>query len=135
MIADYYSFRDNPAEKRVLSALVNDGYSARLLMSDEDCNLSLVTNKIVEEACNNYGFREKLVEDILLNIVKGIGKEIPKVHSSIDVHPVNVDAKNYCSISLKKYFSKKGCEYSEDYIFRMYPKMLGGLQYHAHMTV
>lgn len=73
MIADYYSFRDNPAEKRVLSALVNDGYTARLLDNKEGSDISIVTNQIVEEVCRNYGFRKDLVSDILTKVMKGIG--------------------------------------------------------------
>ena len=31
MVADCYSFRDNPAEKHVLSAIVNESYTQKLL--------------------------------------------------------------------------------------------------------
>ena len=44
MVADYHSFRDNPAEKRVLSAIVNEGYSARLLIIDNSDDSSIILN-------------------------------------------------------------------------------------------
>ena len=78
MIADYFSFRDNPAEKRVLSALVNDGYTARLLNLNEGIDVSIITNQIVEEVCRNYGFREDLVLKLTKRIIRSLGLDASK---------------------------------------------------------
>lgn len=72
MLADYYSFRDNPAEKRVLIVLVNDGYTARLLNQSESLDISIISNQIIEDVCKNYGFREELVVDVFFGIMKGL---------------------------------------------------------------
>ncbi len=91
MIADYYSFRDNPAEKRVLSALVNDGYTARLLNLNEGIDVSIITNQIVEEVCRNYGFREKLVKSVLSCLVIGSGVIINNMNNCNPVIAISIE--------------------------------------------
>lgn len=73
MLADYYSFRDNPAEKRVLTVLVNDGYTARLLNQSESLDISIISNQIIEDVCKNYGFREGLVRGVITSHLHGMG--------------------------------------------------------------
>lgn len=77
MISDYYSFRDNPAKKRVLTVLVNDGYTARLLNQSESHDISIITNQIIEDVCKNYGFREELVRGVITSHLHGMGFSCP----------------------------------------------------------
>lgn len=106
MLADYYTFRDNPAERHVISVIVNDGYSASLLKQENRSDFITTMNKIVYEVCRNYGFRDELVKDIILKIANSVGIKdnrnmiIPK-HSSPEVPIVEgtID-KEYKSTSL-----------------------------------
>lgn len=72
ILADKYSFRDNPAERRVLSVLVNEGYSAQFLNIKPDGNITLLTKQIINELCVNYGYRQELVANAVSSIVKGL---------------------------------------------------------------
>ena len=138
MISDYYSFRDNPAEKRVLTAIVNDGYSARLLKVKNDSDVSIVINQIVKEVCNNYGFREDIVEFLVRNLIKGIGYNTSlsinnKVPSSI--HQNEAIGQNYKEKSFQESNGKsifRG-EFTEEYITYIFIKFIGKLPFHAHM--
>ena len=69
MLADYYSFRDNPAEKHVLSAILNDGYATELLRNDLGSEL---VNKMRCDICRCYGYRDDLVKDVLESLLKGL---------------------------------------------------------------
>lgn len=86
MIADYYSFRDNPAEKRVLSTLVNDGYSAKLIsLNDVNTQKSILIEKlIIDDVYRNYGYSKDLVDNILNAIVKGIGFSSNELEIKLD---------------------------------------------------
>lgn len=72
MVADYYSFKDNPPGKRVLSALVNGGYLSRLVGTLSEKELTIAISQIKNDVENNYGFRQDLIEDILASIVQGL---------------------------------------------------------------
>lgn len=72
MVADYYSFRDNPPGKRVLSVLVNSGYLSRLVGTLSEKELTIAINQIRSDVENNYGFKQDLIDDILSNIIKGL---------------------------------------------------------------
>lgn len=75
MIADYYSFRDNPAEKRVLSTLVNEGYAARLLKIDSSDDVSIIMNNILNDVSKNFGFRWDLVLNVVSCLMDGLNLE------------------------------------------------------------
>lgn len=81
MIADYYSYRDNLAVQRVLTALVNGGYMARLLGNRTDNELSLIKDTVVKGVSDNYGFKEDLVEDVVITIIEGIGGHVRKTNN------------------------------------------------------
>lgn len=136
MIADYYSFRDNPAEKRVLTALVDDGYTARLLDNHVHVDFSIIGNQIVEEVCKNYGFREEIVEIMVSNIMKGAGFDDS---SSIIWNKTSTTLTN--NIQEEKTIIKQKSntifrgEFSEEYIIDIFENHIKHLQYHAHMDV
>ena len=90
MIADCYSFRDNPAEKHVLSTLVNNGYSARLLKQNRRQDISVITNQIVNEVCKNYGFKEELVTEVVSCIIGKSCNYQNKQSSGKKVHSSNM---------------------------------------------
>lgn len=81
MVADYYSFKDNPAGKTVLTALVNGGYLHRLLGTLSEKELLLAINQIKKDVENNYGFRQDIIEDILSSIVQGLNIKITESSS------------------------------------------------------
>lgn len=125
MIADYYSFRDNPAGKRVLSALVNDGYTARLLNQSESQDISIVANQIVEEVCKNYGFREELVKGVVDYILGGLNFKVK------DATPIVTSYSNGNENNL----ASNGNDYSEEYIVGLFPHFYNRFVHkaHAHM--
>ena len=125
MIADYFSFRDNPAEKRVLSALVNDGYTARLLNLNEGIDVSIITNQIVEEVCRNYGFREDLVLKLTKRIIRSLGLDASK-----DLIITNPSEKK---MSINNQTIVKDTIYPEDYIMSLYPVLFENVPHHAHV--
>ena len=123
MVADYHSFRDNPAEKRVLSAIVNEGYSARLLIIDNSDDSSIILNQIVNDICKNYGFRKDLVLEVINSIITCMG-----FSASLDVKaPVPLSSNNL----------QRDCKnqpYSEEYILSLYPILFhNNVPHHAHM--
>lgn len=65
MLADYYSFRDNPAEKNVILALMNDGYCENFLKIENYSDRSLEVNRIISVICKSYGFRQDLVTKVV----------------------------------------------------------------------
>lgn len=130
MIADYYSFRDNPAQRRVLSVIVNDGYSARLL-SLMDGSESIVTNQIVEEVCRNYGYRKDLVSEVIYDIANALKIETTNSSyvSSIPVEKKQNDTENIKTSIIKGV-------YSEGVIVGLYYELFGKYHHlgHAHMN-
>jgi len=75
MVADYHSFNNNPAEKRVIHVFINDGYSIRLLKAKD--NLSIIDyNSICNEIVRLYGFREDLVKSIIHSFIIGLNIEL-----------------------------------------------------------
>lgn len=120
MVADYHSFRDNPADKRVLSVIVNEGYSARLLTIGNSGDSSIILNQIVNDICKNYGFRKDLVLGVLDSIITCLG-----FSSSLDVRvsPLlnNIET------------NSKSQLYSEDYILSLYPILFHNVPHHAHI--
>lgn len=126
MVADYYSFRENPAEKRVLSAIVNDGYSARLLIIGNSDDSSIILNQIVNDICKNYGFREDLVLGVIKSIITCLG-----FNASLDVKvPVPLSSNNLQRDCKNQSYS----EYSEEYILSLYPILFhNNVPHHVHM--
>lgn len=78
MVADYYSFRDNPAVKRVLTALINGGYTALLLRDKTGSDFFITKDKLVNGVSDYYGFKEELVEDVVISIIEGLGEHVRK---------------------------------------------------------
>lgn len=122
MVADYHSFRDNPAEKRVLSAIVNDGYSARLLIIGNSDDSSIILNQIVNDICKNYGFRKDLVFGVINSIILCLG-----FNPSIDVNSPAPSLTNNIQANCKSQ------SYSKDYILSLYPILFHNVPHHAHM--
>lgn len=107
MIADYYSFRDNPAEKRVLTAIVNEGYSTRLLDIKDGSDITLITSQIVEDVCKNWGYKEELVDKSVKTICEGLGYYDYKTTSVSLPNPSNKDVlENQSNINEKLYYLK-----------------------------
>lgn len=130
MIADYYSFRNNPAEKHVLSAIVKGGYSARLLSNENGCDTSVVTNQIIEEVCRLYGYRKDLVSDVIHNIAISLNLEFIKSSPvpSISVEEEQTEKENNKKLILNG-------DYSEGVIMGLYQELFGNYLHlgHAHM--
>ena len=125
MIADYYSFRDNPAEKCVLAVLVNDGYTVRLLNQSESQDISIVTNQIVDEVCKSYGFREELVKGVVDYILGGLNLKVEEATPIVTSYS-NGNENNLAS---------NGNDYSEEYIVGLFPHFYNRFVHkaHAHM--
>ena len=77
-IADYYSFRDNPAEKYVISAIVNDGYTQNLLNISSQEDRTIIESQISNSVFRNYGFREDIVFKVIRAVEDGIGSPYDK---------------------------------------------------------
>ena len=117
MVADYYSFKDNPAGKMVLSALVNGGYLSQLIGTLSEKELSITINQIKKEVENNYGFRPNLIDDILTNIIRGLNLKvtISPLKEEIDQNQSagsKVDKKTVAPI---QYFLKKRSTINSNY--------------------
>lgn len=80
-IADYYSFRDNPAGKVVLTVLVNGGYMNRFLGEPSDSELMIIITQIENEVYNNYGFRKEVIDNVINSIIRGLNQTMPTVLS------------------------------------------------------
>lgn len=120
MLADYYSFRDNPAKKHVVSAIVNDGYTQKLLNISLLKDRTIVESQILNSVCRNYGFREDIVSDVIRAIEEGIG--FPK-DKSRKVRPLNSeDYKLSEKVSLSPIKPLSAYEYllTEEYIVSLY---------------
>ena len=75
MVADYYSFRDNPAERHILTTIVDEGHSESLLNIDSG-DIENVINKIKFDVCRSHGYREDIVMAILTPLAKVIYGDI-----------------------------------------------------------
>lgn len=138
MIADYYSFRDNPAEKRVLATLVDGGYTARLLKETSDGNKSIVLKQMLDDVCKNFGYRENIVESIVDNLAKGIGYVHP---SDNEVSTINSKCENFSKEAKIQNFNKPGediqfrGEYDVEYLIYVFLKVQKFSNYHAHLDI
>ena len=121
MVADYHSFKDNPAEKIILTAIVNAGYSARLLNISSGGDVLIIQRQIINEICNNYGFREELVSQIINCLTSSSGITTPKKNI------VNDSDYNYHQVNSRE------LPYTEEYIMSLYPILFENVPYHAHM--
>lgn len=121
MISDYFSFRDNPAEKRVLTAIVNDGYSAKLLNLKED-SVAVIVKKNIDEISKLYGFREDLVTSVVHDIVKSLDYKIEKTTSISSIPIEKEESDTFVDDS----------EFSEITIVRLYQDLIGKYLHHGH---
>ena len=141
-LADYYSFRDNPAGKTVLTALVNGGYLNRFLGNPSDSELTIITSQIENEVYNNYGFRKEVIDNVIICILKGL-------NLSTTTAPRNEILSTFCNVTNKVHchgtidtrdnptihtqIMGNDLSYSEDYIMSLYPILFENVPYHAHM--
>lgn len=125
MIADYHSFRDNPAEKIIISAIVNAGYSERLLRIQSSEQVSIVEHQITKEICNNYGFRDDLVSAIIESMISCLGINTPmdNTNTTCSEKPLSTSFQANC----------QKLPYSEEYIMSLYPILFENISYHSRM--
>ncbi len=121
MVADYHSFKDNPAEKIVLTTLVNTGLLARLLEIPSGGDVSIVQRQIINDICNYYGFREDIVSKMIDCLTSCLGINTPK-DDSLKENVLNNFQVN-----------SRDLAYSEQYIMSLYPILFENVPYHAHM--
>ena len=127
-IADYYSFRDNPAGKMVLTAMVNGGYLNRFLGNPSESELTIIISQIENEVYNNYGFRREVVDNILNSIIRGLNLTIP-------IAPRNDKTSTHAkeTPTIHTQIASKDLSYSENYIMSLYPILFENVPHHAHM--
>ena len=140
MVADYHSFNDNPAEKRVIHVFINEGYSIRLFKAKN--NLSIIDfNSICNEIVRLYGFREDLVKSIIHSFIIGLNielvndeqnskeKDVQSKGTSVQMPPTHIQSStetNNLIIDGK---------YTEDGIVGLFPILFERYRHlgHAHM--
>lgn len=125
MIADYHSFRDNPAEKIIISTIVNAGYSARLLKISSENEVSIIEHQITIDICNNYGFREDLVSAVLGCMISSIGISTPMDNT--------ITTRSEKPLSTSFQANNPALPYSEEYIMGLYPILFENVPYHVRM--
>lgn len=125
MIADYHSFRDNPAEKIIITAIVNAGYSARLLKIPSGEHVSIIEHQITKDICNNFGFREDLVSAIIECMISCIGISTPMNNT------ITTSSDKPLSKSIQA--NSQILPYSEEYIMSLYPILFENISYHSRM--
>lgn len=118
MLADYYSFRDNPAEKHLIAVLVNDGFLFRLLKVRNKNDIQLVRIQILEDVCKNFGFRRELVSRLLGNILKGLGLKEEERENGNDNSTEKKKKESQIETSKPRYV------FSEQYIVNLYSLLL-----------
>ena len=121
MLADYYSFRDNPAEKHVISAIVNDGYAQKILNISSQKDITIIESHMSNSVCRNYGFREDIVFNVIRAVEEGIG--LPQDNSQ-KKNLLNDESQklseNVSSSSIKPLVLPYECLLTEEYIVSLY---------------
>lgn len=70
MFNDFYPSRKNPSISPILKSIVNDGYSAALLITDKR-ELQSFVSKTASSLEKQYGYEKKLAEDLLYYLAIG----------------------------------------------------------------
>lgn len=139
MMSDYYSFRDNPADKRVIAALVDGGYTARLLKATIDGNEPIVINQIVADVYKKYGYRMDIVESLVQNIAVGVGYKAN--FADVDIRSKMSENENVCEAEQIDINNGTGGEvqfrgeYDMGYLIYVLLKLQKISIFHVHMDI
>ena len=72
MLCDYHSFRDNPAEKFICTAIISDDHISKFISANSQEQINFQIDMVVHSISHKYGLKEDLILNVLLNLCKGI---------------------------------------------------------------